>query len=468
LIEGWEKAYAGGLRGEAVSIFQAGLSRADPLRLMSNCLSLEGNVLSLISGETESTWDLARFRRILLIGYGKASARMALGVEALLGDRVTGGIVVTKTGHGERLARSRLLEASHPVPDASSVEAGMGLLALAEEADEETLVINCVSGGGSALLCAPGFGCSLEDKRRVTSLLLASGAPIGAINSVRKHLSLVKGGRLAKALYPATSINLILSDVMGDDLSVIASGPTVPDSATWTDALSALREFGVFSGLNPSLRRTFEEGAAGSLPETAKTGDPAFERCANVLVGTNHLSLVAARTEAERLGYEAILLSTRLEGEARELARVFVAIAADIRAHGLPMKAPACILAGGESTVTLRGKGKGGRNQEMALAFLEAAAGSGLDLAGVTFLSGATDGNDGPTDAAGGIVDASSLEACRASSLDVKAALACNDSYQLLRSAGSLLVTGPTNTNVCDIQVLLVDGPFPGRGPPMH
>jgi hydroxypyruvate reductase len=466
MIEGWERAWAAGPRGDLVAIFKAGLDRADPLRLMKGCLSLEGNQLSVHSGGHEGSWDLARFRRILLIGYGKASARMALGVESIVGDRITSGLVVTKTGHGEKLSRTRLVEAAHPVPDASSAEAGRLLLELAEGAGEDCLVINCVSGGGSALLCAPGFGLSLEDKRQVSSLLLASGAPIGAINRVRKHLSLVKGGRLAGALFPATSINLILSDVMGDDLAVIASGPTVPDPSTWGDALADLRAYGVLEKLPAMVQGVFERGAAGSLAETPKPGDPSFARCANILVGTNYLSLIAARERAESLGYATMLLTSRLEGEARELAKVFVAIAADIRAHGLPLKAPACVLAGGESTVTQRGKGRGGRNQEMALAFQEAAVGAGLDLEGVSFLSGATDGNDGPTDAAGGVADAESLASCRGAPdrvggaarqpLDARAALADNDSYQLLKAAGSLLVTGATNTNVCDIQVLLV------------
>jgi len=446
-----------GLRGDALAIFKAGLDRADPLLLIGRCLSIDGDQLLVKTGEEERGWDLSRFRKILLVGYGKASARMALAVESLLGERIDSGLVVTKKGHGEGLVRSRLFEAAHPIPDASSAEAGRLMLELAETADEGTLVINCVSGGGSALLCAPGFGLSLEDKRAISSLLLASGAPIAAINCVRKHLSLVKGGRLARAFHPATSINLILSDVMGDDLASIASGPTVPDPTTWADAVEILREYSILERLEPRTREVLEKGLAGGLDETPKAGDPAFDPCHNILVGTNYLSLLSAKERAESLGYSTLLLSSRLEGEARELAKVFVAVAADIRAHGLPMKGPACVLAGGESTVTLRGKGRGGRNQEMVLAFLDAAEATGLDLEGVAFLSGATDGDDGPTDAAGGVADKAALEACRASSLDVKAALADNNSYQLLKNAGALLVTGATNTNVCDIQVLLVE-----------
>jgi len=446
-----------GLRGDALSIFGAGLERADPLFLIGHCLSLEGDRLRARSGGIDRSWNLSSYARILLVGYGKASARMALAVEALLGDRIHSGLVVTKRGHGEALTRARLFEAAHPVPDESSVEAGRLMLDLAEGADEGTLVINCVSGGGSALLCAPVFGLTLADKRSVSSLLLASGAPIGAINCVRKHLSLVKGGRLARAFYPASSINLILSDVMGDDLAVIASGPTVPDPSSWDDVSKILRNYNIMAEVGSGLRDVVDKGAAGGLDETPKADDPVFASSANILVGTNYLSLLSANERAEALGYPTLLLTSRLEGEARELARVFVALALDVRAHGLPAKAPLCVLAGGESTVTLRGKGRGGRNQEMVLAFLDAAAGTGLDLDGVAFLSGATDGNDGPTDAAGGVADRAALEACRAASLDLKAALADNDSYQLLKDAGALLVTGPTNTNVCDIQVLIVN-----------
>lgn len=448
-----------GLRGEALAIFKAGLERADPLILIGHCLSLDGDKLLVKSGEEGRGWDLSLFRKILLVGYGKASARMALAVESLLGERIDSGLVVTKKGHGESLVRARLFEASHPVPDAASAEAGRLMLELAEAAEEGTLFINCVSGGGSALLCAPGFGLTLEDKRAISSLLLASGAPIAAVNCVRKHLSLVKGGRLSRAFHPATSINLILSDVMGDDLASIASGPTVPDPSTWADAGAILREYAILDRLESRAREVLEKGLSGGLDETPKPGDPAFGTCHNILVGTNYLSLISAKERAESLGYTTLLLSSRLEGEARELAKVFVAMAADIRAHGLPIKGPACVLAGGESTVTLRGKGRGGRNQEMALAFLDAAAGVGLNLDGVAFLSGATDGNDGPTDAAGGIADRAAIEACVSASLDPKAALADNDSYQLLKDVGALLVTGPTNTNVCDIQVLIVKPP---------
>jgi hydroxypyruvate reductase len=456
MLEPWEGVYEGGPRADIVSIFKAGLDRADPLGLIERCLALEGESLIVRTDSAERSYDLRSFRRIILSGFGKASARMALGVERLLGERISAGLVVTKAGYGESLERAAVYEAAHPLPDERSLEAARRLVRLAREADEESLVVNCVSGGGSSLLCAPGFGLGLEEERELGALLLASGAPIGAVNCARKHVSLVKGGRLAAALYPATSINLILSDVVGDDLSAIASGPTVPDPSTWSDALAALERYGIRNRLSPVLRAVFEEGAAGALPETPKPGEAAFLRCGNFLVGGNRLSLIAAKEKAEALGYSTLLLSSRLEGEARELARVFAAMAWDIRAHAIPRAEPACVIAGGESTVTLRGRGKGGRNQEMALAFLEAANRSGLDLSAIAFLSAATDGGDGPTDAAGGIADAATRARFGAAELDAEAALADNASYDALRAADSLVVTGPTKTNVCDIQVLTV------------
>ena len=468
MLERWNEVYEGGPRADIVSIFKAGLDRADPLRMVERSLSLEGETLLFRTESVERSYHLRSYRRIILSGFGKASARMALGVERLLGERISSGLVVTKSGCGESLARALVFEADHPLPGARSLEAARRLMQLAEEAEEDTLVVNCISGGGSALLCAPGFGLDLDDERELTSLLLASGAPIGAVNRVRKHVSLVKGGRLAAALYPATSLNLILSDVVGDELSAIASGPTVPDSSTWGEALAALKRYGVHGRLSATLRATFDEGAAGYLPETPKPEDRVFARCGNFIIGGNRLSLVAAKERAEALGYATLLLTSRLEGEARELARVFAALASDIRAGALPLAAPACVIAGGESTVTLRGGGKGGRNQEMALAFLDAANRSGLDLSAIAFLSAATDGGDGPTDAAGGIADAATQSSCDAASFDIEAALADNASYDALRAADSLIVTGPTNTNVCDIQVLTVGTalrPRPARAP---
>ncbi|MDP3176420.1 MAG: DUF4147 domain-containing protein, partial [Spirochaetaceae bacterium] len=371
-------------------------------------------------------------------------------------DRIDGGIVAVKDGYLERLRTIELLESSHPVPDERSAAAARAMLALGEKVDERCLVIVLISGGGSSLLCAPAQGISLEDKAETTRLLLASGAPIQEINCVRKHISAVKGGRLAAALAPATVLSLILSDVIGDDLDAIASGPTVPDPTTWSDALGIVRRRGIEALLPASVAQRLRLGAEGGLPDTPKAGDPAFARSRALLVGTNRLALLAAEAEARKRGYRALVLTSRLTGEAREAALFILGIGKDIRAHSFPLRAPACVILGGETTVTLKGKGRGGRNQEMALAFLDAMERSPKDTEGILLLSASTDGSDGPTDAAGAFADGATALAAREAGLDPRAYLGENDSYRFFDRIGGLLRTGPTNTNVCDVQLLLV------------
>jgi hydroxypyruvate reductase len=327
------------------------------------------------------------------------------------------------------------------------------------ELTSRDLVIVLVSGGGSSILCAPAQGLSLEDKIATTRLLLASGATINEVNCVRKHLSAVKGGRLAAAMAPASVLTLVLSDVVGDELDAIASGPTVPDPTSFADALAIAGRYGLLERLPPPVVTRLRVGAAGGRgapSDTPKPGSPAFEHVRTLLVGTNRLALTAAEGEAKRRGYGTLVLSSRITGESREVALVYLGIGKDIAASGFPLAAPACVIAGGETTVTLRGRGKGGRNQEMALAFIAALGRSPEHGERIVFLSGGTDGNDGPTDAAGAIVDLSTFENARVAGIDPDTALASNDSYSFFSSAGGLVKTGPTNTNVCDIQVLLV------------
>jgi len=441
---------------DARTIFSAALERVDPVHMLARTVRLRGERLC-IETETETReFDLTTFDRIVAFGAGKASARMALGLEAILGDRLHRGVVVVKTGHVERLSRIELLEASHPVPDGSSVAAAQALLALGGEADERTLFLGLTSGGGSALLCAPGPGLSLEDKRETTKVLLACGASIREVNCVRKHLSAIKGGGLAAALAPGTVVNLILSDVIGDDLSAIASGITAPDPTRYEDALALLARYRVLDQIPASVRRALEEGQAGRRPETPKAGDPHFQRTHNLILGSNHQAVLAARTRARELGYATLALTSRLEGEAREAGRFLMAIAEDMRDRRLPLEAPACLLCGGETTVTLRGDGKGGRNQEMALAALARVEQEPERMAGITFLSAGTDGNDGPTDAAGAFASSELLARAASRGLSAARFLERNDSYAYFREIDGLLVTGPTNTNVCDIQIVLV------------
>ena len=434
------------------AIFRAGLDRAHPALMISSHLLLEGERLAI--PQAGLAFDLGDFDRIVLIGAGKASARMALAVERMLGERVSGGIVAVKSGHTERLERCEVLEAGHPVPDSSSVRAAAAVARAARAADERTLVIGLYSGGGSAILCSPD-GLDLEDKQATTRALLSSGATIHELNCVRKHLSGIKGGRLARLLHPATSVNLILSDVVGDDLGVIASGPTSPDESTFAAALEVLRHHGIGDRVPASAIATLEAGAAGRIPESPKAGDPAFDRCHNVLIGSNRASALAAAEKARELGYRTLVLTSRLEGEAREMARLFLALARDCRATGLPLQAPACIIAGGETTVRVRGTGKGGRNQELALAYLAGLESAAQDQ-GAYLLSASTDGSDGPTDAAGAFASLEVLEEARRRGLDPRAYLENNDSYTFFDRVGRLLRTGPTNTNVCDLQVLVV------------
>jgi glycerate 2-kinase len=384
----------------------------------------------------------SRYARVFLLGAGKASGAMAAAAEEALGDRVAGGFVVVKDGYGGRLSRAEIAEAGHPVPDARGLAACARLLAIARSAGEGDLVLFLVSGGGSALTPAPAPPITLAEKQEVTRLLLASGATIGELNAVRKHLSVFKGGQLARAAAPATVITLALSDVIGDPLDVIASGPTAPDPATFADALGVLARRGLTDRVPGSVARRLEAGCAGRIEETPKPGDPLFDRVTNLVIGNNALVTDAAVATARRLHYTTELLTRELQGEAREVAREFVA-----RARRLPP--PACLIAGGETTVTVRGQGKGGRCQEFALA-------AALELEPsdrVTILAAGTDGTDGPTDATGAIVDAGSVARGSAAGVAARQALADNDAYHFLRASGDLLVSGPTRTNLLDLYV---------------
>jgi glycerate 2-kinase len=447
------------------SIFRAGVERVNPRELIRAGLHLEGERLKLQSESADLTIDLAQFERIVVLGAGKASAAMAAGLEQVLGQRINEGVVVVKYGHTAELKRVRLIESGHPVPDEQGVRGAEAVAELARRADEKTLVVNLISGGGSAILPAPFQGqgregplaLSLEEKQRATQVLLACGATIQEFNCIRKHISALKGGRLAALLYPATSLNLILSDVVGDRLDTIASGLTVADETTFAQALSITDKYGIEEQLPAGVMELLRRGAEGEFPETPKPGDPVFDVVTNVLLGTNFTALSAAAQKAEQLGYAPVVLSSRVVGEAREVAKVLAAIALDVKALGFLTEKPACLLCGGETTVTLRGEGLGGRNQELALAFLlEMAAADAKAVEGITFFSGATDGNDGPTDSAGAFACAYILEQARRRGLSIPGFLARNDSYHFYEAVGGLLKTGPTNTNVCDLQICLI------------
>lgn len=436
------------LRRHALRIFKAALKAADPAEAIRRQVTVTGGVLQA----GRKRYLLAEFRNVYVLGAGKATAPMAQAVEQLFGKRITAGVINVKDGHTAPLRRVEQVECAHPVPDERGIAGAARIAELARQAGADDLVLCLISGGASALLPLPAPPLTLEQKQVTTQLLLRSGAAIGEVNAVRKHLSAIKGGQLARLCAPATVISLMLSDVIGDDLAVIGSGPTAPDTSTFADALSVLDRHGLRDGVPSAVRERLEQGAAGALPETPKPGDPLFRRVQNLVVGSSALAVEAAASEARALGYRPLILTTRLEGEAREVARALAAIAHEAALDGRPVRSPACLIAGGETTVTVRGTGKGGRNQELALA-------AALDLAGaprLVLLSGGTDGTDGPTDAAGAIVDGETVARAESAGLNARAALMANDSYPLLDATGDLLRTGPTGTNVMDVQVMLV------------
>ena len=436
------------MRQQAEEIFRAALKAVDPIEAVFRYVKLADGVLQV----GERRFEFEDYDRILVVGAGKAGAPMARALEDLLGDRISDGVIVVKEGHGLPLQHVRIHEAGHPVPDERGIRGAEDILSLVSTAGERDLVLCVISGGGSALLVAPAEGISLEDKQEVTQLLLACGADIHEINTVRKHLSRAKGGGLARFAHPATVVTLILSDVIGDDLNVIGSGPTVPDPSTFADAEGVFKKYDIWERVPSSVKDRFQKGLKGNIQDTPKSGDVAFQRCYSELVGTNIQALIAAGKEAERQGYRALILSSTVEGEAREVVKVLTAIAKEVRSSGNPLPAPACILWGGETTVTLQGDGKGGRNQEFALA--SALIIDGLE--NVVVLSAGTDGTDGPTDAAGAIADGTTLTRANAKGLDPLDYLRRNDSYHFLQALGDLVITGPTRTNVMDVYMVLV------------
>lgn len=434
------------LRNDAMGIFQAGLRAADPFSAILRHVKFAGQQLQA----GEKRYDLTRVSAIYAIGAGKASARMAQAMEQILGGRLS-GVVNVKYGHAVPLKAVKVNEAGHPLPDEAGVRGTREILRLLEHCDERSLVLFLISGGGSALLPCPAEGLTLDDKQRTTQALLDCGATIQEINAVRKHISRVKGGRLAKAAYPATVVSLILSDVVGDSLDSIASGPTVPDSSKFADCLRVIDRYRLHEMLPPAVRSYLQRGAEGELEETPKPNDPIFHRVQNLIVGSNRLALSAAKEKAEELGYRALILSSLIQGDTREAAGVHAAIGKEVVETGNPVPRPACIISGGETTVTIRGGGLGGRNQEFALAAALGIAGS----EGIVVLSGGTDGTDGPTDAAGAMADGTTVQRAKDKGLDPQRHLETNDSYHFFRSLDDLLVTGPTFTNVMDLRLVL-------------
>ena len=428
------------------TLFRAGLQAVDPYEAVCRQVRFRRGQLTIGS----QRYPLSQHQRLVVVGAGKASGRMAQALERQLGARIDTGLVVVKYGHGAPTKKIRILEAGHPVPDEAGLQASRAMMALIGTLKSDDLLIVLLSGGASSLLPSPAPGVTLKAKQLTTKLLLRSGATIHEMNAVRKHLSCVKGGQLAAAT-SARVASVILSDVIGNDLGTIGSGPTAPDPTTFRDAWRILERYEVARKVPASVRRRLEAGMKKTLPETPKAGAVLFRRVDNLLIGDNQAAVDAVVKAAKGKRLQTLVLSTTVTGEARELAKFFGAIAREIATHGRPLARPCCVIAGGEPTVTIRGQGKGGRAQEFALA-------AALEIAGLSdvWVAGfATDGTDGPTSVAGAVVDGETTARARRAKLDPPGALQGNDAYPFFKKLRSHIVTGPTGTNVNDLYLLL-------------
>jgi hydroxypyruvate reductase len=429
---------------QLTAVFRQVVAECNPTRLVEAKITARRDAL-VIGGKS---YDLSSFEAIDVVGFGKAAAPMARAVEDALGERIRHGLVVAREGYAMPTRHIEVVEAAHPVPDERSVRAAGRIRDICESAGDRDLVVVLVSGGGSALLVEPAGDISLDDMQQTVDALVTSGADIRAINTVRKHLSAIKGGRLARAIHPATSVSLILSDVVSSDLSSIASGPTAPDDTRYRDALDVLERHHLRETVPESVLLHLERGAFGELDETPGRDDPSFDRCRHVLIGDTRTVANAARRACEERGWTTDTLATRLEGEAREVGRVVAAIGREM--SGREHDQPTVQILAGETTVTVRGDGLGGRNQELALS--AAISIEGVD--GLLVGSFATDGTDGPTDAAGAIVDGRTYERIRDAGLEPREHLRDNDAYPALEAASALIQTGPTMTNLNDLIVI--------------
>jgi len=428
---------------------EAALNAVDPRDVIRAKVSLKGNVLRICG----HPFDLGEFRNVIVVGGGKASGLMAEALEEILEDRITNGIVnIPYDGVHFQLQHIRIQEASHPVPDEAGVRGVKHIIDLATSADERDLIICLISGGGSSLMPLPRRGISLQDKIMVTDQLLKSGATIDEINAVRKHISDFKGGWLAKKAYPTTVVNLILSDVIGDPLDSIASGPTVPDTTTFRDATKILKRYLLWSRVPESVREVLLKGEKGLIPETPKADDETFKKVHSFIVANNRSASLAAYKRLEGDGLNTLFLTSQLEGEARHVGTVLATIIKEITKSGKPISKPAGIIAGGETTVTVTGDGKGGRNQELVLSSSLKLEG----LEGIAIASISTDGVDGPTDAAGAIADGQTVTRARNIRLDPMEFLINNNSYSFFSMTHDLIFTGPTGTNVNDLTAIVV------------
>lgn len=451
-----QPAYTNKMRQDAMLIFLAGIEAADPYQAVKRYLLVNDNQIEIsLDFDNPNKKRTGNWQKIHLIAFGKAACLMAKAAQAIIPAEILAekGIAVTNYENEMTVDHFDVYAASHPLPDLAGLNAAKIIADKAQKAQKNELVLVLISGGGSALIPSPIDGISLDEKIATTELLLASGASINQINCVRKHLSKLKGGGLAKMVTPADLHALILSDVLGDDLSAIASGPTVADETTFADAIAVFQSKQIWQKLPENVQKVLEKGALNNIPETPNSDDPAFDHAGHTLIGSNNLSVKAIVAAAKNLNYDTLLYSDQLCGEAREEAEKLVLYTKELINQGIDK--PVAVLAGGETTVSLKGQGRGGRNQEMALAFIIAAQKHQLPDCWA-FLSGGTDGRDGPTDAAGGLVDSGTYQRIIEAKLNPVDSLADNDSNTSLKAAHALLKTGATGTNVADLQVLLI------------
>lgn len=443
-------------------IYEAAIEAANPEKAIHACLRLKNNTLELYANnETIKAFDLNQFKKIIVVGAGKATAAMAKAVEDLLGHRIHAGCICVKYGYTRTLSTIETIEADHPLPDENSIAGARKIKALLEGTTADDLVISLISGGGSALLCLPPEGITLREKQRVTDLLIKSGAAIHEINLVRKHLSLVKGGNLAKIAHPSTLLNLMVSDVVGDRIDTIGSGPFVVDKSTFSDALGVIGKYSLIRKIPPSALACIAEGANNEMltgeaqptDETANENRSIIEKTTHFIIASNIRSLSAAKDCAKDLGYHCLILSSAIEGDTRDAAAWHAKIALEVLSSSNPIPVPACIISGGETTVQVRGEGKGGRNMEFALQAAPLIDGfENLMIASI-----GTDGTDGPTDAAGAVAHGFTLKNAEKMGLDIQEFMNNNDSYHFFKELGDLIITGPTHTNVMDIRIILIE-----------
>lgn len=442
-------------RKELYSLFHAGVEAVNPYKLVLQAVRFDGNKLTI----NDCSYNLSHFKKVVVIGAGKATAPMAQAMECILGDVIDDGKIIVKYGHTARLKKIKMVEASHPVPDSSGVKGAEEIIRILKNADKESLVICLISGGASALLVSPAVGITLEDKKIATELLLKAGVAISELNTVRKHLSSIKGGRLAQIAYPAAIITLILSDVIGDRLDVIASGPTVPDPTTFQDSMAVIEKYGLRDRLPPKLLKLLRQGLNDKIKDTPKGDESFFKKTRTVVIGSIKNAIASATEQARSLGFDPDVVTSKLQGEARDAARYLAATAIEVQNSMRHGDKPRCLISGGETTVNVKGNGLGGRNQELAMAFAMEIEG----IKGITMLSAGTDGTDGSTDAAGAIVDGNTIVLARELGIIPEIYLENNNSYNFFKRFDFVskrrhhLITGPTGTNVMDMQIIVVE-----------